>query len=483
MNNTDKNSITRNPLSKVMTIYCILFAVVLSIFMGIFSFFVYEEDMLERYHAYTTDVLNYVAYTIDGDDLLRCMRTGEKSEKYLQLQKLANDVKETHKVEYLYIIEPLSDSPPDNMMDVLAARTKFEEEYEADQLTDLGRLTGELYPAEVSRLYMARMDHDPTVTFFRNDTDRFGNIYTAIRPVFDSRGEPIAVLCADVLIDEINWGRLRFLVISAVVAVLSGALLVALMSFWLRRRVAAPIQRIKSSAEAVAANCHNCNDLTMFSFEDPDIHTNDEIEDLSSSVTTMCHEMKDYAEKLIRANRQVGELKESFIIMDHLAYQDALTGAGNKAAYERSSALLDSELLEGKAEFAIIMADLNYLKRINDNYGHDCGNQYLINLHELLKAHFPPEDIFRIGGDEFVILLQGERARQAEERLQEAKEDMSRLNKAARLAPWEQVSCAMGLCRYDPQLHKSVLEVFRAADKSMYHDKKAMRAERKENDG
>ena len=88
------------------------------------SFVVYEQDMLNRYHAYTADLLNYVARSIDGDDLLQCMKTWVKSEKYHDLQKLTNDLKETHKIQFLYIIQPLSENPPDNMMDVLAAYTQ-----------------------------------------------------------------------------------------------------------------------------------------------------------------------------------------------------------------------------------------------------------------------------------------------------------------------------------------------------------------------
>ena len=481
MNKFDFKSTTKNPLSRVMTIYCVLFAVFFAVCMNAICFYLYEQDMMNRYHAYTTDVLNYVADNIDGDDLLHCMRTGVKSEKYLQLQDMADRLKETHHLEFLYIIKPLSDQPPDNMMDVLAARTKFEQEYEADQLTDLGKLTGEAYPAELARQYMARIDRNPEVTFFQNDS-QFGHIYTAIRPVFDSQGNPIAVLCADVLLDEINLGRTRFLFASTIMGLIAGAMLVTLMSLWLKRRVADPIARIKNSAVTMAEKCHNCHDLTLFSFEDPNIHTHDELEALSISVTAMCQEMKAYAEKLVHADQQMGEMRESFVIMDQLAYSDPLTGAGNKAAYERCSAKLEKELQKGQTEFVIIMADLNYLKRINDHFGHDCGNKYLINLHELLKKHFPQGEIFRIGGDEFVILLTGAVSHQAEEMLQAAKDHMRKSGQATGLQPWEQVSCAMGLCRYNPQMHKNVLEVFRTADSAMYHDKKAMRAEREEDD-
>ena len=467
----------KNPLSRTMTIYCFLFAIFFSLCMGMMNFFVYENDMLNRYHAYTKDALNYVARTIDGDDLLECMRTGKKSEKYQKLQMLANDVKETHDLQFIYIIKPISDTPPDNMMDILAAYTQAGKDAGTDGLTDLGKLTGDAYPPNVARQYMARMDHDPQVTFFPNDTE-FGNIYTAIRPIFDSNGNPIAVLCADVLIDEINAARVRFIAMSALVALVAGTLLVAVMSMWLKRRVASPIERLRNSAASFAERCHGTKDLEVLSFEDPKIHTNDEIEDLSLALSSMCNDMKAYTEELIQADRQVTHLKEKVVQMDTLAYRDSLTGAGNKAAYERSITRVDWDILGGKAEFVIIMADLNYLKRINDNFGHDHGNLYIVRFHEILRKFFPSAEIFRIGGDEFIVLLKDSASRQAESLVAAARQYIQQMMEDTGLEPWERVSTAIGLCRYDPARHASVNDVFKEADVAMYENKKAMRAER-----
>ena len=374
----------RNPLARTMTFFCILFAVIFALCMGTMSFFVYEHDMLNRYHAYTTDVLNYVARSIDGDDLLQCMKTGVKSEKYHDLQKLTNDLKETHKLQFLYIIQPISENPPDNMMDVLAAYTQAGKEDGTDGLTDLGNYTGDFYPPEVARHYLARMDHDPSVSFFPNDTE-FGNIYTAIRPIFDSKGEPIAVLCADVLIDEIDAGRHRYIAMSVLVALIAGAILSLIMSHWLRRRVANPIQRISQSAANFADKSRGSKDLDVISFDDPNIHTNDEIEDLANALSSMCDNMKAYTEELIMADREMGTLRQKIEKMDYMAYTDNLTGAGNKAAYEKQITHIDWDILAGEASFAIVMVDLNYLKRVNDNFGHDRGNFYIKNLYSVLR--------------------------------------------------------------------------------------------------
>ena len=468
--------VKRNPLAKTMTIFCVLFAIIFALCMGTMSFFVYEQDMLNRYHAYTADLLNYVARSIDGDDLLQCMKTGIKSEKYHALQKLTNDLKETHNLQFLYIIEPISENPPDNMMDVLAAYTQAGKEDGTDGLTDLGNYTGDFYPPEVARSYLERMDHNPEVTFFPNDTE-FGNIYTAIRPIFDSKGEPIAVLCADVLIDEIDAGRHRYIAMSVLVALIAGAILSLTMSRWLKNRVANPIQRISQSAANFAEKSRNSKKLDIISFDDPHIHTNDEIEDLANSLSSMCDDMRSYTKNLIMADREMATLKKKIEKMDYMAYTDNLTGAGNKAAYERQRAHMDWDILVGDANFAIVMVDLNYLKRVNDNFGHDRGNIYIKNLYAVLAQVFHEDEIFRIGGDEFVVVLRGHRAEKAHALVRKVRHTVHTM-KNSNMDPWERVSAAIGLCVYNPALHQGTNDVFKEADDDMYREKKKMHAGR-----
>ena len=473
----DKQIKKRNPLSRTMTIFCFFFAIILTLCMGAMSFFVYEEDMTNRYHAYTADVLNYVAREIDGDDLQKCMQTKIKSEKYLELQKLTNDLKETHALEFLYIIEPLSENPPDNMMDVLAAYTQAGKEAGTDGLTDLGKFTGDAYPPDVAKNYLARMDRNPAVTFFPNDTE-FGNIYTAIRPIFNGKGEPIAVLCADVLIDEINDGKIRFIKMSAAIAFISGLILISIMSFWLRKRIAEPIMRLKNSAISFNERSHGVKDLDVLAFEDPKISTNDEIEDLAVALSTMCSDMKSYTAELILSERRMSALKERVAKMRTLAHKDALTGAGNKAAYEDFIKRMDWDILAEKAKFAIVMIDLNYLKKVNDTFGHDRGNLYLINTYKLIKEFFDETGIFRIGGDEFVIVLHGQEYDEAVSKLNAFKEKISELMKNSDLDPWERISVAVGMAFYNSQNHEDALDVFKEADKLMYQEKKRMKAGR-----
>ena len=472
-----ENKKYRNPLRKSLLAFSILFVLLLSLALAVAGFAIYRYDMIARYQNYAGDAIDFIARCVDGDDLEECINTGQKSKQYEKLQLLANDFKETHDLEYIYIIKPLKKNPPDNMMDVFAAWTSWGKADGTDGLTDLGNLTGDLYPADVAEQYMARMDHDETVTYFRNDTD-FGKMYTAIRPLFNSKREPIAVICGDILIDDISAAAYRYIMLAGGAAVVFGFFMLLAIHFWFERRIVGPVSRLEASAGRFEEKCRSRADVSLLIMDDPNIHTGDEIEALSDSIISMVEDVRDYAEDLLEKESQISDMKEYVNKMDVLAYSDSLTGAGNKAAYEKAAKRLDWDILAGNGEFAIVMADLNYLKRINDNYGHDKGNEYIKKMYSMIDQVFKESPIFRIGGDEFLIIAQNEEMEKCEEYIKRVKKDMHKLMQDKSLEPWERISTAFGYACYEADKDDCTGDVFKRADAAMYEDKRSMHAER-----
>ena len=460
----------------------VVLVMLLSVVLAAAGFYIYRQDMIARYQNYAGDSIDFIARCIDGDDLEKCIETGEKSKKYEQLQALADDLKESHDLIYLYIIKPLKNDPPDNMMDVLAACTEYERKYEADELTDLGVLTGDLYPEDVAEKYMARMDNDPEITYFRNDTD-FGEIYTAIRPAFNSKGEPIAVICGDIEITEINAAARRYALAAGMAAFAFFITALLFVNYWIGSRIVKPIQKLQDAAGAFEDKCRRRADVEELVMIDPEIHTKDEIEGLSSSIVSMVHDVQGYARDLMRREEEISRkdteilsMKEYVSQMDELAYRDTLTGAGNKAAYEKAARKLDWDIIAGTADFAIVMSDLNYLKRINDSYGHDKGNVYIRGMHDMMAETFTESPIFRIGGDEFVVIVQDHELENCEELVAGLRKRMEETLLDGSLEPWERISTAIGIGWYEPG--DDLDAVFKKADIAMYEDKKRMHAER-----
>ena len=456
-----------------------LMVIVLAAILAAAGFWIYRQDMIARYQNYAGDSIDFIARCINGDDLEQCIKTGEKTEAYHELQKLANDFKETHDLIYIYIIKPLKINPPDNMMDVFAAYTSWGKADGTDGLTDLGKLTGDAYPADVASSYMKRMDRNPSVTYFRNDTD-FGKIYTAIRPIFNSKGEPIAVICGDILIDDINAAVFRYVMAAVISAAGIGLLVFLFMNYWFNYRIVSPLARRTKSVASVENKCHSRVAVDQLIMDDPAIHTEDEIEALSRSIMSMALDVNEYAQDLMKKDNEILSMKEYVNKMDVLAYRDSLTGAGNKAAYEKAAKRLDWDILAENANFAMVMCDLNYLKKINDNYGHDKGNEYIKTMNNILKGVFEESPIFRIGGDEFIIILQEDEIKKINQNIAIIKDKMHEIFRDKTLEPWQRVSTAIGYAIFDQNIDKNVADVFKRADQNMYQDKQAMHAVRED---
>ena len=110
-------------------------------------------------------------------------------------------------------------------------------------------------------------------------------------------------------------------------------------------------------------------------------------------------------EGLSREQKQQEELGSA----KQLAYTDSLTGAKSKHAYVEMEENVDKLIAEDKVSaFAVIVLDLNDLKYINDRLGHDAGDQYLIDSADMIRQFFPHSDLYRFGGDEFVLYVEGE---------------------------------------------------------------------------
>ncbi len=159
----------------------------------------------------------------------------------------------------------------------------------------------------------------------------------------------------------------------------------------------------------------------------------------------------------------------------HRMYVDALTSVRNKGAYGDDIQRLqdqidDPDQREGLA-FGIGVFDCDNLKEINDTYGHDKGDEYLKAASRLICQVFRHSPVYRIGGDEFAVLLQKEDFdnRQAlMDLFEKTREDICR--EAAN--PWDMVMVAMGLAVYEPQTDPYVIDVARRADRQMYEDKR-----------
>ena len=178
----------------------------------------------------------------------------------------------------------------------------------------------------------------------------------------------------------------------------------------------------------------------------------------------------DFVDFDIRTAAQVRELAELITVflaaeisnhqlmerLEEMSTTDSLTGLRNREAMQRRMEEMD------KGCFGIVNLDLNGLKRVNDTMGHGAGDRLLVEAAEALKKIFYFQDIFRTGGDEFIVLLPGISRDSFERKLDRFRASMRKNT---------EISFACGAFWSDGST--DLPSAFRAADNAMYEDKKA----------
>ena len=254
---------------------------------------------------------------------------------------------------------------------------------------------------------------------------------------------------------------------------------------WLRRRIIDPLSAIEAAASEFEEKSHNQNDPDVLVMNLPQIHTGDELESLSNTLSSMSINMRNYVENLLESSRQVSNLKKDLVDskkkamqFSEMATKDALTGIRNKAAYDKEVEKILADMQKGNDKFGVVMVDLNYLKKINDEYGHEKGNVAIQNLCRIVCTVFDHSPVFRFGGDEFVAILRGEDYKNIDFLIEVFNNKLDDLQADATLKPWEKTSAAIGYALFDGSLDLTYDDVFKRADEAMYTRKKAMKAAR-----
>ena len=465
----------KKPLGRSISIGCIAFIALLCLVLSIANQMIYKTGLYHRYEDHIRDILTFTRSQIDTDDLEKCIQTGEKSSKYLELQKFMDTFKDNANIHYLYVIRPLNDNPVDNVMDIIAAMSTYEKKYMPEMEVTLNGLTGEGYSVESVRKYL-KAAGTTDISFFSSDFEKEGIVYidyTGTLPIFTSTGKYIGLLCVDIDITEIRKTVRESTLVNLIFIITMGIVFVILFILWAHYNIAKPIQKLENSVTAFAYQHKGKENVESIVIEDPDIHTNNEVESLANAVVKMSKDMRSYVEHVIEAESKARTMSE-------LANKDALTCIRNKTAYDSFADNMNKQIEEGKAEFAVAMVDLNHLKKINDTYGHEHGNDYIKMSCSVICHIFDHSPVFRIGGDEFVVILKGEDFKNREKLLIEATNVFKSTSENENVEPWERLSAAIGMADFDPAGDKTLEDVFNRADKTMYKNKIAMKAMREE---
>ena len=159
-----------------------------------------------------------------------------------------------------------------------------------------------------------------------------------------------------------------------------------------------------------------------------------------------------------------------------LAYEDSLTGIPNRSACYRN---LDDLTARKVKQYSMMFFDLNFLKKANDTYGHDVGDQMLNLTAETLKKVFEDRGFYgRWGGDEFIACVTGGKEK-GDAALAAFRKEVEAVNRNNRDLPYG-LSIAIGRMDSTEEHPLDPIEALNAADDRMYEEKKRMKALRED---
>ena len=250
------------------------------------------------------------------------------------------------------------------------------------------------------------------------------------------------ILCLSAPADEI-YAQQTTMINTAMAGILLISLVSLLIAVVFANRLSAPIIELNKAARLFIEGDLNTAVIPA---------SKDEIGQLAQSFEKTRVRMKSYIDELYSE-----------------AHIDSLTGTHNKSAFSDEEKALNARIETGNVRFCVALFDVNYLKITNDTFGHIAGDQLLQKVANCMKNAFGPQNVFRMGGDEFAALIYAEDAKEGAERALQcmAEIEQEKLDSY----PDIPISCAMGVAAFQPETDQTLADVLARADKMMYKHK------------
>ena len=271
----------QNTVLLSFTILAVVLVLVISLVVGDRYIKGEMENCRTTAYAYTKSA----AELIDGDKIAHYLETEEKDEYYYEILDFLNSFRLNTDIQYYYVFVPFEN----DLVYIWDANALKPDETEIDAC-ELG-YHEEYMEGGKEATFSIYKQNPPEEIELVND-DKYGYIASAYSPVFDSNGDPVAVVGVDVYMPDLQENMRDFLVvvIAAIFLVVLTAILVCF--FFVKRKIVNPINKIRDASKSMVENLENEDSI------DVSVKTGNEIEELFDSFKEMYGDVQDYIKKL-----------------------------------------------------------------------------------------------------------------------------------------------------------------------------------------
>ena len=269
----------KHSLKKSVMTGIVVLAVILTVGTNLIVGLQYRDRKIEDSSDLAFSYTRAAAEFIDGDSIQRYLETNTKDPYYEEVMAFLNSFQLNTNLKYYYVFVPMEN----DLIYIWDA-----EHYEG--ACPLGYHEEYMVGGKEAVRDVYRTDPIEEISITKDDT--YGYIASAYSPVFNSAGEPVAIVGVDLSMPGLNQEIFSFLVNSVVFVAIITFWLSGIYFFYTKRNILKPIDLLHRAAGRMVEN------LEEDQVQEIDIHTGDEIEELASAFMQMNLEVKEYIKKL-----------------------------------------------------------------------------------------------------------------------------------------------------------------------------------------
>ena len=424
-----------------------------------------EDRMKSEYRRMADGVTNLMIEALDPEKIDQYIEENYSSEEYVDIVKQYYGLKENYPdVYYMYVYRFYKDGDVPSGTIII----DLDEEYPEDEetLQESIDLVGTTYI--VLEPFASRIDEmisSPDPIFETAYSEEDGYLLSFAKPIFDSEGNYIASACVDFSMQELHGQNIYFILILSMILIIISIILLVLAVVGLKHMVTNPLLAIANAVSGFKYEQDSDRSENLNSLKNITLRSNNEISILYKALVAAETDSANSITSFRKAEDQIHVMDERISKLGDLALRDEMTNVGNKAAFSgQISNIRDDD------EYGIVLMDANNLKMINDTYGHGAGDEYIKGCCKILCDVFERSPVFRIGGDEFAVILKGKDYENRHELFEELKETFRRIWTEKENDPTHRFSGSVGMA--DSTHCRSTRETIKTADENMYEDKK-----------
>lgn len=289
----------KRKLRRKLTVFFVTITIILILCTSFGVAALYWNNEMNSYSELAYSYTRTLAEYIDGDTIAYYLETEEKDDYYNEIMDLVNATQAETDLKYYYVFVPYED-------DLVYI-------WDANNLEGAMELGAhEEYMEGGKEAVEAIYKQDPPEEISITRDAVYGYIVSAYSPVFDSDGNPVAVVGVDLSMGGIRNTLLMFIVFIVAIVIIIIAIAMIVFYTFINRNVVKPVDKLNTATKKIVSNIEKDETVAI------DIHTGDEIEELSQSFMDMNSDLKAYIKELSRVTSEKERIGAELDIATHI---------------------------------------------------------------------------------------------------------------------------------------------------------------------